>query len=101
MHKSSRRLLTLSEWLNAWETSAEVLKHEMTLFKDDGTGANHPDGHLVLPATMSATQRKHVPEVRAMLGLGFREQGAGSATIITVMRTRALAVAAATCLTDR
>ena len=88
-------MLTLSEWLVAWERSAEVLKYELTQFKNDGSGTNHPDGHLVLPVTLHAAQRKRVPELCAQLGLGLREQGVGSATTLTVVRSGPLAEAAA------
>jgi len=76
-------VLTLSEWLTAWETSAEVLRFEIARFKEGGPG-NYDGGHLALPVHMSESQRARVPEICEELGLGLAVHGVGSTTTLIV-----------------
>ena len=79
-------LLTLSEWLSAWETSAEVLRYEIEQFKDGTEPGNTDGGHLALSVHMTESQRARIPDICKDLGVGWATHGVGSTTTIIVTK---------------
>lgn len=79
-------ILTLAEWLTAWETSAQVLRYEIEQFRDGALPSNADGGHFALPVQMTASQRARIPAICENLGVGFVERGVGSTRTMLVTK---------------